>query len=114
MFTIRGAYSIDKHIRKEGVDYFPNEELDYNQINKAIDLYKEKKPKIVVSHDCPQSARENLFSITDKSITSNGLERLLEEHEPDLWIFGHHHKSVNTMIGNTNFVCLDELETYEI
>lgn len=113
-FLIRGAYSIDKHLRTPGRDWFSNEELTYSEMQTAIDEYEENKPSIVISHDCPQSIRKNLFNIPEKSITSNGLQIMLEIHKPDVWIFGHHHKSKDITIDGTRFICLSELETFEI
>ncbi len=113
-FFIRGAFSIDKHLRTEGIDWFPNEELSYWQMQMAIDEYEKNKPSIVISHDCPQSIRKSQFNILNKSITSNGLQIMLEAHRPDIWIFGHHHRSKNIVVGRTRFICLAELETVQI
>lgn len=114
IFTIRGANSIDKHLRTEGRDWFPFEELTYAEGLNCLDLYTQTKPKIVISHDCPHSIRKYLFGINDKSLTSNLLQALFEEHQPELWIFGHHHRSVKCKKGKTQFICLSELETFEI
>lgn len=114
LFFVRGAYSIDKHIRTIGVDWFENEEMTYQTFKDVINKYELVKPKIVISHDCPQSLRESLFGIHEKSMTSNGLQAMFEIHQPDLWIFGHHHKSKNVNINGTNFRCLAELEAFLI
>jgi predicted phosphodiesterase len=114
IMTIRGAFSIDKVYRTEGLDWFANEELNYGDMQAAIDFYEINKPRIVISHDCPHNIRNLLFGIEAKSITTNGLQIMLEIHKPDLWIFGHHHISVNEMIGGTRFRCLAELETMEL
>ncbi len=114
IFTIRGADSIDKHLRREGTDWFPNEELNYQEQLEAFDFYSKVKPKIVISHDCPQSVMERLFGYPEKSQTRQMLQAMFEEHQPDLWVFGHHHKSKDEMINGTRFVCLSELETLTI
>lgn len=111
IFTIRGAKSIDKYLREEGTDWFPNEELTYQESLEAFDRYAEMRPKIVISHDCPQFLRNRWFGITDKSITSSLLNAMWEEHQPEMWIFGHHHKSQSEVCGDTIFTCLAELET---
>lgn len=49
-----------------------------------------------------------------KSQTRTMLQKMFEEHKPELWIFGHHHKSKDEVINGTRFICLDELETFEI
>lgn len=112
LLTVRGAHSIDKNLRIENRDWWANEELTYQQFQEAIELYEKEKPEIMVTHDCPQEVREKLFNIHEKSITSNGLQAMFEIHQPELWIFGHHHKTIDTTINNTQFVCLNELETF--
>jgi len=114
LMTVRGAYSIDKAVRTENIDWWSNEELSYEQMQRAIDMFTQYKPKIMITHDCPHEARENLFGITDKSLTTNGLQAMFENHQPDLWVFGHHHKSKNEVINGTRFICLAELETMVI
>jgi len=114
IFTVRGAWSIDRVYRTEGIDWFDNEELSYPEGLVVFDKYREIRPKIVVSHDCPHSIRHSFFGITDKSNTSNLLQALFEEHQPELWIFGHYHKSRDSIIKGTRFICLEELQTFEI
>ena len=111
LMTVRGAYSVDKAYRTENVDWWTNEELNYEEMQQAIDFYTFNKPKIMITHDCPQEVRQHLFYIHEKSITTNGLQVMFEQHQPDLWIFGHHHKSENEVINGTRFICLAELET---
>lgn len=113
-FVVRGAYSIDRAFRTEGLDWFSDEELSYEYALRCFDLYEKAKPEIVLSHDCPHSIRHTLFGITDKSDTSNLLEAMFQCHKPKIWIFGHHHKSKNINIKNTNFICLAELETLNL
>jgi Icc-related predicted phosphoesterase len=114
LMTVRGAESIDKNKRVEGIDYWSNEELSYTEMKEAIKTYEEYKPKIMVTHECPQSIREYFFGIKEESLTSLGLQEMFEIHQPELWIFGHHHRSKNEVINGTRFICLNELETYQI
>jgi predicted phosphodiesterase len=114
IFTVRGADSIDKHLRTEGVDWFANEELNYLEQLEAFDFYCKVKPNIVVSHDCPQSVMQSLFGYPEKSQTRNMLQAMFNEHKPDLWVFGHHHQSKDVNVLGTRFVCLNELETMKL
>lgn len=116
IFTIRGAKSIDKHLRVEGRDWFANEELTYAEGLEAFDAYVKYKPKIVISHDCPQSVIEAMFKYAwmDKSITTQLLQTMFEAHQPNLFIFGHHHSSKDMTINSTRFICLNELETFNV
>lgn len=111
LMTVRGAFSIDRINRTEGVDWWANEELNYMEFQEVLDAYIKYKPNVVISHDCPHSVRHSLFGITDKSITSNGLEGMFSYHQPKLWVFGHHHQSKDVNIKGTRFICLAELET---
>ncbi len=114
LMTVRGAYSIDKAQRTENVNWWANEELSYAEMQRAIDSYIFNKPKIMITHDCPHEARQKLFGINEKSITTNGLQAMFENHQPELWVFGHHHCSKNEVINGTRFICLAELETMVI
>jgi predicted phosphodiesterase len=111
IMTVRGAKSIDHYLRKEGVDFWSDEELNYPEMSAAIDIYQTELPRIIITHDAPHEIRRNLFGITDKTTTSNGLQAMWEIHQPDLWIFGHHHKSRSEVLNGTRFICLAELET---
>ena len=111
IMTIAGAYSIDQHHRILGRDYFKEEEMSFRMQNELIDYYTLVKPSIIVSHECPQSVRYNCFGIEQSSNTSRLLDALFHIHKPKLWIFGHHHKSLNTVLYDVNFICLNSLET---
>lgn len=122
MFFQRGANSIDKHLRTEGIDWFSNEEMSYTQLGKAVDLYIESKPRIMFSHTCPSSVKKQLFSYDESSRTEQALQVMWELHQPEYWFFGHFHTSRNeTMVTDwdnrfspTQFICLAELETFEL
>lgn len=114
LFTVRGANSIDKHLRTEGIDWFADEELNFNQQLAAYDKYIETKPRIVISHDCPQEVMEHFFGYKEKSQTRTMLQHMFENNQPDLWLFGHHHSKRDKVINGTRFICLSELETLNL
>lgn len=114
IMTISGVFSIDSGRRTEGIDWFRDEELNYTEMQNAIDMFIMCKPKIVISHDCPQEIREQLFGIYDRSITTMGMQTMFDAHQPEKWIFGHYHNSKDLVIEGTNFICLKELEIYEL
>lgn len=113
-FGVQGANSIDKHLRTEGIDWFSNEEMSYTQLGKAVDLYIESKPRIMFSHTCPSSVKKDLFGYNESSRTEQALQVMFELHQPEYWFFGHFHKYVDEVINGTRFICLAELQTYEI
>lgn len=114
IFTIRGARSEDRQYRKAMVDWWPNEELSDSQFYEIMELYKKTSPEIVITHDCPREVSFSLFGITSDSRTSIFLQKIFEIHQPKLWLFGHHHKSKTLFLGDTKFMCLNELETTTI
>lgn len=113
-YYIRGAKSIDRNARVEGVDWWRNEELSYLEFSHAIAQYATTKPDIMLSHDCPHSVCLNHFGYTDHSPTRMALQVALEHHRPKLWIFGHHHKSLDVTIDGTRFICLNILESFRL
>jgi len=116
-FFYRGAYSIDRQYRTIGVDWWESEQLKIEQFMEARELYRSIKPKIVITHDCPECIVPYYIGFQGKiyqNITSWGLNELLNIHQPELWIHGHFHQSKTTKYGNTNFICLNELEVFKI
>jgi predicted phosphodiesterase len=118
-FFLRGAYSIDRDQRTIGIDWWSQEEISIEAFMEARKSYRELRPKIVVTHTCPESIAP-AFLQPHKShrvhITRTGwmLDELFNIHQPDLWVFGHFHISRNITEGRTRFVCLNELETLDI
>jgi predicted phosphodiesterase len=115
VFTVRGAESIDKHHRTEGIDWFPEEALSYLEANQALEDYKAAKPRIVISHDGPDCIVKpwffEKFNVQDvKSNTRQLLDAMLDAHQPEQWFFGHHHVSQAESIDGTAFRCLAELQ----
>lgn len=105
--------------RKEGVDLFESvEELNMQQCNEVMDLFVEKRPSIVISHDCPTLARNEMMKGLNKEPVKTRTDQMLqgcfEQHQPDLWIFGHYHKSKKFKINGTIFICLEELQMMEL
>ena len=113
-FSVRGANSIDKHLRKLGVDWFPEEELTYTQLGKAVDDFIVSQPKYMFSHTCPSSVKKQLFNYDESSRTEQALQVMFELHQPEIHFFGHFHRSVDKVINGTRFICLAELQTYEL
>ena len=115
-YFVRGAYSVDKNMRTAGIDWWYGEQLKIRDFYEMVDGFKNTKPEIVLSHDCPESILPYFLSNTDKiwpSVTNQGLQFLLESHLPKLWIFGHHHKSKAININGTVFLCLGELDYFD-
>ena len=115
---IGGAYSIDHMHRKAGRDWWPDEQVSDDDFEKIAEVHSERKPSIMVTHDCPDCILRRMFGYDTVIETNTGkmLSRMLNRHQPDLWVFGHHHKSLvfEDDLSGVKFVCLDECETLEI
>ncbi len=124
IFFMGGATSIDKHSRVEGVEYWPGEEMPIKAQMEMIDRYEAivqsgQPVKAIVSHELPENIARIIFAerlerLNEGSRTRQALEALHSIYAPELWIFGHWHKSVDTVIGGTRFICLNELEYVDI
>jgi hypothetical protein len=116
-FYYRGAWSIDRQYRTIGIDWWENEQVGIDQFMKARELYRDIKPDIMITHDCPQDIVLQMLKPGDRVFENNtswALQELFNIHQPKIWFFGHWHKSRQIQHGNTKFICLDELETYNL
>jgi predicted phosphohydrolase len=118
LYYIGGGYSIDQDQRIPGISWWENEELSYEQLDNIIDDVVQKKPQVMITHECPTSiipyvGFPSVFGIPP-SRTAQALERILEQHKPVTWLFGHHHMSLRQVIQGVQFICLKELEAIKI
>lgn len=120
-FFVRWALSIDKEYRltyesmNDRKIWREDEELTMEEWEKALEEYKEVKPKIMLTHDCPKSVQPIYLSHHHESSRTNMLlEAMFHYHKPDIWIHWHHHISEDNEVEGTRFICLSELEWVEI
>jgi len=112
-FYVRGADSIDRIFRREGFDWFSNEELNYTQSIECMDFWEANKTNVVLTHDCPQWLANGIWGYSP-SHTRKLLNEIWNIHRPEVWVFGHHHKRIDITIEGCRFVCLGELETLKV
>lgn len=116
IFCLGGATSIDKKYRIEGISWWRDEELSWEELDPIVNSYIELKPQMVCTHECPQSLANEILSafnktkINDYSNTREALEIMFHKHQPKFWFFGHWHHSIKVKRGSTEFTCLNELE----
>ena len=91
-FFVSGADSKDKAVRTEGVNWWPDEELTYEQGQKCIDEWASCKAEVIISHDLPQRIAEAFYLIYDRSRTRQILDAMIDARPPKLVVFGHHHR----------------------
>ena len=116
-FFYRGAWSIDRSYRTIGIDWWPDEENNIEAFMQAKELYCSIKPDIVLTHDCPHFVVSEYLPphahVCDTR-TTWALEELYSKHQPKIWCHGHYHVSKTTKFDNTTFVCLAELEPFQL
>lgn len=112
-FYYRGAYSIDRKYRTVGVNWWQDEQIKIDRFFEARQLYRNTKPEIMITHDCPQEIASLILppgSHIFENMTGWALQELFTIHQPKVWYFGHYHKSWSMTINGTLFRCLNELE----
>jgi hypothetical protein len=119
---IGGAASIDKAYRTEGVSWWPDEEISDVGLNILVEEYDKKRPRVMVTHECPESIARHVMIPLVKgaanflSRTREAFERMLAIHAPELWVFGHWHTDItfrDEHLG-TVFQCLGILSHVDI
>lgn len=118
-----GAWSIDGTYRQScGLHWWPEEELSPKELYRAVDLYEKIKPRIMITHDCPESIATKMFF--DHGLTLSGrqyptrtgsaLQSMLEIHQPKQWYFGHYHHTIQHQEGITSFQCIGESDFVDV
>jgi len=89
---------------------------------RAIEIYEEAKPRVMITHDCPTLAATRLFFDTRlapsgrqiQTRTAAAFQTMFEIHQPEAWYFGHWHFTVSTEIEGTKFQCIGELDFVDV
>lgn len=134
VFFMRGAFSIDHKTRYSKPtpvfddagylssfhpkDFWPDkEELNLKQCFECLDLYKEIKPDILLSHECPFFFLSEVTSpnVTKylgysnnliKTKTNLTLDAMYRYHRPKYHLFGHYHHWKSKSVDGTTLVCI--------
>lgn len=116
IFFVRGGYSIDWMYRAPDRTWWKDEQLSYELMQQALQLYIDTKPEFVISHECPGSIVDPIFGqktwdgeLLKPSMTAKLLDMMWSNHSPKWWLFGHHHREISEELNGTNFRCLPEL-----
>jgi hypothetical protein len=132
LLMVGGALSIDRIYRKEGVNYWKDEELPLI-IPDIKNFYSENPIDIVCTHTCPSFTWpftlspivEDFIKVDPKLANDliNERKRLDLLHEkvtdyngfmPKNWVYGHMHKTIATEYKETKFQCCGIDELYEL
>ncbi len=95
IFTMGGAYSIDKYMRKEGYSWWPQEMPNDKEYKEAIKNLEAANMKvdIILSHTAPTEITYMMGYRPDlhEAALQNFLQWILETVDFKLWCFGHFH-----------------------
>jgi len=118
---IGGASSIDRQYRIPGVDWWEDEQLSQDELDQLIEVYREKKPRVLITHEAPEVlvpilVRDSIFGshVRENSRTRNAFDIMRTIHTPEIHVFGHWHTHMDSVIGGTRFICLNELEYIDL
>lgn len=115
---VGGAFSIDWQYRYNEFSWWEDEQCSEEQFMEFFKLYQETKPRVMVTHDCPHEVIKYIPSSAKfdipPSYTGKMLTHFWQTHRPEIWVFGHHHHSLDINLLGTRFVCLDELEMKDL
>lgn len=98
-----------------GSDHSPRHRkpMDLPNLDFIRAAYKEYLPEYVCSHTCPSVCGDLMtFGGYIEMPMETFLGELFMIHHPKLWVFGHWHKSWRRVINGTQFVCLNQVETF--
>lgn len=124
---IGGAWSIDNpdappgwRRRSEGSDWWADEECSDQQFEDMYAHYCAVRPDVLITHDCPSCIAKHMFWGSGLikgpqyySRTADWLDRFFQAHQPQQWFFGHWHRSMSVVYGETQFHCVGELDCYD-
>jgi len=100
-----GAESIDKHMRREGVDWFREEVITQSELDDLPD----KKIDIFITHTCPLELVHDMLKYypeKQREPSNHALSALWQMYKPKLWIFGHWHHHKEGLLFGTKWYAL--------
>lgn len=120
---VGGAWSIDYAMRTPGINWWPDEELSYEELDRVFDLYVHNKPRVMITHDCPTHVSYEMFLSKGLGLagadiintrTAQAFQAMWEEYQPEEWYFGHWHHTRTMTLDGTKFQCLGELDFIDV
>ena len=111
-FFMGGATSIDRAQRKQGIDWFPEENISYGETNAAFDAIEAadaKEIKIFVSHDMPSHVVKYVApsAALDRDSNRRTLSELLYVlPHVKAYVHGHHHRPMRYSAEGVSYVSL--------
>ena len=116
-YYVRGAWSIDQKYRTPGLNWFAEEQISMMQSLNALSYLQHHKPKIMLSHDCPDTIKRAILPANVEIVrtqTCDLLETISKVESIRQWYFGHNHTDWEMYQNNCLFRCVDELSYVDI
>lgn len=115
-FTFGGAASIDRHVRIEGFDWFPEEIPTRAEYEEGLDNLEKCDYKVdyIISHTAPREVAAALGygeDSTDEIALRRYLQQIADEADYEKWFFGHFHE--DEVIEDIFYALYDELIVVE-
>lgn len=127
LYIVAGADSIDKKWRKEGVDWWADEQLDRESMELALEDYIKAKPDILVCHEapfrihqlakaasCTYDRNNEAWGEPKGNSTAFLLDSMIQAHMPKMLVHGHWHNPLIYKQWGCVFVSLGELEAFDL
>lgn len=115
-FTFGGAASIDRNVRIEGFDWFPEEIPSHEEYEEGLDNLDKCDYKVdyIISHTAPREVAAALGygeDSTDEIALRRYLQQIADEADYEKWFFGHFHE--DEVIEDIFYALYDELIVVE-
>lgn len=96
-FTFGGAYSVDRYVRTEGIDWFPEEIPTREEYEEGLDNLEACGYKVdyIITHTAPREVAAALGygeESLDEVALRRYLQQIADEAEYKKWFFGHFHE----------------------
>lgn len=91
-FVMGGAESIDRHLRKAYIDWWPQEFPTESEMHRGLcALESAEKIDFILTHDAPTSWVTEYYNRPNINCLNEYLENIYRNYEYGYWFFGHHH-----------------------
>ena len=109
-FTMGGATSVDKHLRKENISWWPQEIPSYIEMEYGINNLNEHNNKVdyIITHCLPNSILDRIdrWCPQHDSLT-NYLEKMIVQNiDFKKWFCGHYH--IDKTIDDRYYICYND------
>ena len=96
-FTFGGAYSVDKNVRIEGFDWFPEEIPTHEEYEEGLDNLEKHNYSVdyIITHSAPREVAAALGygeETHDEIALRRYFQQIADEAEYRMWFFGHFHE----------------------